>query len=76
MKFPHNKYGIKHDPKGAHVTLEWKGRTLLGEVKSFAYDEVCGCIRLTVTHFNGDPWPIKPTSYAVDVLDRTIGTIS
>lgn len=71
MKFEHSKYGIKHNPKGAHVTLQWQGRTLLGEVKSFDYDEVCGCIRLTVAYFNGDPWPVRPTSRAVDVLDRT-----
>lgn len=70
-KFQFTKFGLKHDPRGAHVTLEHQGRTLLGEVLSVAYDSVCGCFRLTVRHFNGELWPIQPSALAVNVLERS-----
>lgn len=69
-KFQFTKFGLKHDPRGAHVTLALHGRELLGEVIDAAYDSVCGCIRLTVRHFNGELWPVQPSAMAVDVLVR------
>ena len=73
MKFTMTKYGLKSDPRGAHVTMQWKGRILLGEVTSAWRDEVTGAIRLSVRHFNGEPWSIEPTALSVDVLERTYG---
>ena len=70
MKFTHTKYGIAHDPRGAHVTLHYRNVTLLGEVYALYRNPVTGAIHLVVQHFNGEPWPIQPTSWAVDVLER------
>lgn len=70
LKFEHTKHGLKHDPRGAQVTLEWRGRTLLGDVVGCRRDEITGAILLSVRHFDGTPWPIEPTSRAVDVLAR------
>lgn len=70
MKFQFTKFGLKHDPRGAHVTLSHLGRELVGEVVDATYDAVCGCVRLTVRHFNGGAWPIQPSAMAVDVLVR------
>lgn len=71
MKFPMNKYGLKCDPRHAHVTMPYQGRELLGTVKDVSYDQVCGCYRLTVNYFCGDEWPIRPPALAVNVLERT-----
>ncbi len=70
MKFPVGRWGLTADPRGAHVTLPWRGQTLLGEVRAVRRDPVTGCFRLTVVHFNGEPWPVEPTVSAVDVLER------
>ena len=70
MKFQMNRFGLKHDPRGAHVTLNYQGRTLLGEVTDCWRDEVCGVVRLTVRHFNGESWPIYPAAMAVNVHER------
>lgn len=70
-KFEFTKFGLKHDPRGAHVALVHLGRELLGEVVEASYDAVCGCVRLTVRHFNGETWPIQPSAMAVDVLVRS-----
>ena len=69
-KFKFTKFGMKSDPRGAHVTLAHKGVELLGEVVNAAYDSVCGCVRLEVRHFNGELWPIRPSALAVNVLER------
>lgn len=69
-KFQVTKFGLKGDPRGAHVTLVYQGRELIGEVVGAAYDAVCGCVRLTVRHFNGESWPVQPTALAVSVLVR------
>lgn len=69
-KFHFTKFGLKHDPRGAHVTLSHLGCKLLGEVVDATYDAVCGCVRLTVKSFNGEAWPIQPSARAVDVLVR------
>ena len=70
MKFTLGKYGLKSDPRGAHVTMEWQDRKLLGEVKGVYRSEARGMIHLQVRHFNGEPWPIDPHVLAVDVLER------
>ena len=67
-KFQMNKFGMKSNPCGAHVVLEVGGATLLGEVVGVVRDDVCGCFRLSVRHFNGEMWPIQPSAMAVDVL--------
>jgi hypothetical protein len=69
-KFAPGKYGLKSDPRGAHVTMSYQGRTLLGEVVGVERAENRGMTLLIVRHFNGEDWPIKPHVLAVDVLVR------
>lgn len=75
-KFALGKYGLKSDPRGAHVTLEYQGRTLLGEVVGVERAENRGMTLLVVRHFNGEEWPIKPHVLAVDVLVREYEEVS
>ena len=70
-KFPFTKFGIKVDPRGAQVSFEYQGRTLLGDVVGCYRDEVRGATHLQVRHFNGDAWPVEPLARLVDVLVRT-----
>lgn len=70
MKLPHTKFGLACYPRGAQVTMTYQGRTLLGDVVGVRRDEVTGAIMLSVRHFNGEPWPVDPSSWAVDVLER------
>lgn len=70
-KFPFSKYGIKCDPRGAHVVFSYKSRALLGEVIAIRYEAITGATRLTVRHFNGELWPIEPCARLVNVLERT-----
>lgn len=72
MKFPHRKGRPTVDPRGAHVTMTYKGRRLLGLVRDVYYSEFNGAagFRLRVTHMNGEPWPFDPDTYIVDVLPR------
>jgi hypothetical protein len=59
------------DIRGAHVTMAYKGRTLLGEVRAVFYQEHgCSGYRLRVSFFNGEQWPIEPFCSAVRVLVR------
>lgn len=69
-KFILGKYGLKEDPRHAQVTIEYEGRTLLGDVKAVRRDEAMGVTLLTVVHFCGETWPIEPHVLAVDVLLR------
>lgn len=70
MKIPTTKHGLKVNPVGFQVTMPWKGRTLLGDVRGARYDETrCGIV-LTVAYFNGESWPIEPMVSAVDVMER------
>lgn len=69
-KFQLTKYGLKSDPRGAYVTMEWQGRTLLGEVTGIYRSETRGMMQLTVKYFNGESWPLDPHVLAVDVLIR------
>jgi hypothetical protein len=75
-KFALSKYGLKSDPRGAHVTMEYQGRTLLGEVVAVERAENRGMTLLVIRHFNGEEWPIKPHVLAVDVLVREYGEVS
>ena len=68
MRFEYGRFGLKQDPRGAHVTLTYEGRKLLGTVVGF-YRDVGA--RLKVRFMCGDPWPINPVASAVDVLERT-----
>jgi hypothetical protein len=70
MKFEFTKHGIKHDPRGAHVTFQYLGRQLLGEVVGLRRDDVLGATLLTVRHFCGDMWPVEPSARLVEVLER------
>ena len=70
MKFTHTKHGLTCDPRGAHVVLTTNTEMILGMVRDAYRDAVTGAIRLKVTFMNGEPWPIDPTSRAVDVLER------
>lgn len=69
-KFQVGRWGLKSDPRGAHVRMEWQGRMLLGEVVETYLREVPSGIMLKVKHFNGEPWPVDPGALAVDVLIR------
>lgn len=51
-----------------HVTMEWGGRSLLGDVRE-TYESPQG-VRLRVTHFNGERWPFDPLASEVRVLER------
>jgi hypothetical protein len=59
---------------GEHVTLEVgiPRRTLLGTVND-VYRNGDGRWLMRVRHFNGEPWPLEPSIYAVDILERTCG---
>mgnify|MGYP001585292810 CR=1 FL=1 len=59
-------------PIGTHVVYVHDGRTLLGEVICIRMREDEGerMRVLTVKHFNGEPWPVEPFFWDVDVLDR------
>lgn len=70
MRFQFNKRGLAEDPVGHHVALRLRGRLLLGEVKSVRYVYGRGCFELTVTHFNGEEWPLKPVASAVEIIAR------
>lgn len=71
MKLPYGKYGLTVNPIGAQCTLTWEGRELLGDIIGYEWDGVSGGVRLTVRHFNGDLWPLRPMARAVDILERT-----
>ena len=45
---------LDENPIGLHVVMEYRRRTLLGEVR-----DVWGN-NLIVHHFNGEPWPLEP----------------
>lgn len=69
-KFQFTKFGLKHDPRGAHVLFKFNGEQLLGKVTGCYRDEVRGANHLIVTHLCGDPWPVDPVACLVDVLVR------
>ena len=50
----YKKGKLAENPIGLHVVMEYRRRTLLGEVR-----DVWGN-NLIVYHFNGEPWPVEP----------------
>jgi hypothetical protein len=71
MKIPTTKHGLAADVRGAHVTMRYRGRTLLGTVVDADRDPATNSIRLMIRHFNGEPWPLRPAASAVELLERT-----
>lgn len=69
MKLQASKFGLTQDPRGGHCTLEYQGRTLIGEVTG-VYRNNHGYTLLTVKHFNGEPWPLDPSAMVVEMLER------
>jgi hypothetical protein len=57
------------NPRGAQVTMTWKGATLLGDVTDCRWER--GYYLLTVRHFSGEMWPVEPVLSACTVLERT-----
>lgn len=70
MKFKFSRHGIAENPIGAHVTLRYRDRDLIGTVVDVYRDEVLAATKLVVRHFNGEPWPIEPSAAIVNVLKR------
>lgn len=58
-----------HSLAGAQITMEYDGRTLLGDVRG-AYHTSDG-EHLSVKYFNGEYWPVDPKASDVCVLERT-----
>lgn len=71
MKAEFTKFGPKHDYRGAHVTLEYQGRTLIGTLREVFRDEMRGYMHCRVQHFCGDWWPVEPCLGAIEILERT-----
>lgn len=55
--------------RGDIVRYSHHGRILLGNVVGGWYDGL-GYGRLTVRHFNGEPWPIEPCAIFVYKIER------
>lgn len=70
MKAEFCKYGPKHDYRGAHVTLHYQGRELIGTIRDVARDESTGTVFCAVQFFCGDWWPIAPVLSALEILER------
>lgn len=56
-----------HEWIGAQVSMEYAGRTLLGDVCGIVL-EGSGAIKLHVRYFNGESWPTMPFSTEVKDL--------
>lgn len=74
MKLQFGRFGLKQDPRGGHCTMEYQGRTLIGEVMDVYRSEVRGMTHLKVRHFNGESWPLDPAAVMVDMLERDYET--
>lgn len=61
-----NRHGLAENPIGLQVRMQHEGRTLLGDVRYYSVHDTT--VRLTVTHFNGEPWPLEPLAETVEVL--------
>ena len=70
LRFRLGKYGPPHNPVGAQVSLDYCGRTLLGDVTGVYRNEVTGSVVLRVAHFDGSPWSLDPIITVVEVLNR------
>lgn len=71
MKAEFTKFGPKHDYRGAHVTMEYQGQTLIGTVRDVYRRDVTGSVHCKVQHFCGDFWPVEPCLRLVDILERS-----
>ena len=74
LGFPFDRKGdLVNDPTGAQIVFVRAphGR-LLGDVRDHYRDED-GTVRLVVTHFNSEPWPVDPPAALVTVLRRDHG---
>ncbi len=69
-KLKSTRWGIEN-AVGHQVVMDYKGRTLLGDVVAMERNPTLGVFILTVNHFNGQEWPIQPRAMAVDVLIQT-----
>ena len=69
-RIPFRKGRLAANPVGWHVKMPYLGRDLLGTVTEAHYNDVLGAWFLTVNHFNGRPWPLKPTALSVRILER------
>ena len=65
----YSKYGLAENPIGYHVMMPYKGRNLLGEVRDVTRDHT-GSITLTITHFNGEDWPMRPLASVVTIIEN------
>ena len=70
MRFEYGRFGLKSNPIGAQVKMDYKDIFLLGDVVDCYWDEIGGAVKLIVNHFNGNEWPIRPTALSVEVLER------
>ncbi len=70
--FGYSRFGIKHNPRGAHVMWKAGDRTMLAEVTGCERNGVTGATMLHVRQFNGEPMPDVAMG-AVRVLVRCDG---
>lgn len=67
MRAQIGKSGPKQDYRGAHCTLRYGERVLLGIIVHVCPDEYLCQVR----HFNGEMWPINPGLGRLNILERT-----
>ena len=71
MKAEFTKFGVKHDYRGAHVSLEIGGRLYLGTITHVFYRELPQAWVCRVSHFNGEEWDFRPVLSSLEILERT-----
>lgn len=62
-----NKFGLAENPINQHVTMQWHGKTLLGEI--YGIEHGFNNLYLKVKYFCGDDWPVNPVPSAVMILE-------
>lgn len=69
-RFKVTSKGIRPEPLRSHVSYLGllHPTELLGEVVDTYRRESDGVTCLRVKHFNGEPWPIEPPLFLVDVI--------
>lgn len=70
MKPKFGRFGPLHNYTGAHVVLQFQGRTLLGEIVRVYRRECPPAIMAVVKHFNGQPWPTDAALVSLEILER------
>lgn len=73
MKIEIRKFGLKSNPVGLHVKMTchffYHGpQEITGTIRDVYYDERTSTVRLIVTHFNGEMWPLHPLASAVEII--------